>query len=927
MMDKFSYLNNLDNSVIEELFEKFKNDPESVEESWRSFFQGFEFCEKNYKTQKGDTLVYPTEFKVINLINGYRHRGHLFTKTNPVRTRRLYTPTLDIVNFGLSEKDLKQTFQAGTEIGLGNTTLQEIIAQLNQTYCQSIGVEFMYIRRPEMVQWLKSKMESSRNTPTFDNLQKEHILQKLAEAVLFEKFVHKKFPGHKSFSLEGVESLIPAVDAVIRKGAELGATEFVIGMAHRGRLNVLGNIMKKPFPQIFSEFEGKEYKDEELLGDVKYHLGFSTIIPVSDNTDLRLTLAPNPSHLEAVDPVVEGIARAQLVHAYAGDFNKIVPVLIHGDASVSGQGIVYEVLQMSELTGFKTGGTIHLIVNNQIGFTTNYLDGRSSIYCTDVGKTIHSPVFHVNADDVEAVVFTVMLAMEFRQTFNKDVFIDLLGYRKYGHNESDEPRYTQPVLYKIIETHPDPLEIYLQKLESENAFSSDDSKVMKNSINSLLESAFEASGEIEKGDINPLFSDLWEGIRKSTAADFDNSPVTAVKENLVREIGRKITDLPAGIRFFRKIVKLQEDRRNMLEGAGNLDWAMGELLAYGTLISEGIPVRLSGQDSQRGTFSHRHSVITIEDSEEKYIPLNNLYRNQTKFEVLNSLLSEYGVLGFEYGYALASPRTLTIWEAQFGDFCNGAQVIIDQYISSAEDKWRVMNGLVMLLPHGFEGQGPEHSSARLERFLSICGRSNIQVVNCTTPANLFHLLRRQMHRPFRKPLIVFTPKSLLRHPRCVSQISAFTSDGFLEVIDDASASPEKVKRVLLCAGKIYYDLIEEKEKLKKTDVAVVRLEQIYPLPVKQLKAFITKYRKADHWEWVQEEPANMGALKFILQNFTEIPLLQTSRPPSGSPATGSISLHKIQQRLIIEKAMGQCSCEFANSSCKLHCAESYNMNS
>ena len=485
LMDRFSYLNMVDNSVIEELFEKYKKDPESVDESWRSFFEGFEFYEKTFKNRKRDTLLYPSEFKVIDLINGYRHRGHLFTKTNPVRTRRSYSPTLAIENFGLSENDLKEKFQAGTEIGLGNATLQEIVAHLNQTYCQSIGVEFMYIRRPEMIQWLKSKMEGSRNTPSFDRNQKLHILQKLAEAVLFEKFVHKKYPGHKSFSLEGVESLIPAIDAVIGTGASLGAREFVIGMAHRGRLNVLGNIMQKPFAQIFSEFEGKEYQDEELLGDVKYHLGFSTTIPGPGNESLRLTLAPNPSHLEAVDPVVEGISRARADQSYAGDLNKIIPVLIHGDASISGQGVVYEVVQMSELTGFKTGGTIHLIVNNQIGFTTNYIDGRSSIYCSDVGKTIHSPVFHVNADDVEAVVFTVMMAMEFRQTFNKDVFIDLLGYRKYGHNESDEPRYTQPVLYKIIESHPDPLEIYLQKMESENVLSANDVKGMQGQYKKL----------------------------------------------------------------------------------------------------------------------------------------------------------------------------------------------------------------------------------------------------------------------------------------------------------------------------------------------------------------------------------------------------------------------------------------------------------
>lgn len=920
-MDRYSYLNSLDNSVIEELFEKFRQDPESVEESWKSFFEGFEFREKNYQTAKSESLVYPEEFKVIELINGYRHRGHLFTKTNPVRTRRTYSPTLDISNFGLSEKNLSQKFHAGTEIGLTNATLSEIISKLNQTYCQSIGVEFMYIRRPEIVQWLKLKMEDSSNTPAFDRDRQDHILQKLAEAVLFEKFVHKKFPGHKSFSLEGVESLIPAIDTVIEKGVGLGAKEFVIGMAHRGRLNVLGNIMQKPFVQIFSEFEGKEYKDEDLLGDVKYHLGFSGVIPGPDKTELQLTLAPNPSHLEAVDPVVEGITRARIDNSYKGDVNKIVSILIHGDASISGQGVVYEVLQMSDLTGFRTGGTIHLIVNNQLGFTTNYLDGRSSIYCTDVGKTVHSPVFHVNADDVEAVVYTVMLAMEFRQTFHKDVFVDLLGYRKYGHNESDEPRFTQPLLYKAIETHPDPLEIYIQKLQAEKSLLSLDINKLKENINIGLEEAFVASQQIEKGDIRPLFNEIWTGIRKSSFSDFETSPVTAVDLNTLLEIGRKITELPQGIKFFRKIIKLQDDRRKMLEEPGVLDWSMGELLAFGTLINDGIPVRLSGQDSQRGTFSQRHSVLTVEDSEEIYVPLEHLSNDQVRFDVVNSLLSEYGVLGFEYGYGLASPHTLTIWEAQFGDFCNGAQVIIDQYITSAEDKWRIMNGLVLFLPHGYEGQGPDHSSARLERFLTMCEGGNMQVVNCTTPSNLFHLLRRQMIRPFRKPLIVFTPKSLLRHPRCVSPLSGFTSGGFKEVIDDETAIAEKVKRVLLCSGKVYYDIIEEKEKLQKQELAVIRIEQIYPFPIKQLKELRLKYKYADRWEWIQEEPANMGALEFILQNFKEVPIHYTARPSSGSTATGSGALHKIQQRLIVEKAMGQCNCESAYGSCKLKCAE------
>ena len=926
-MDKFSYLNQLDNSVVEELYGKYKQDPASVEESWCKFFEGFEFCQTNFKAEKGDSWVVPNEFKVINLINGYRQRGHLFTKTNPVRTRRSYSPTLDIKNYGLDPSDLKKTFQAGKEIGIGNARLDDIISHLSQTYCQSIGAEYMYIRRPEIVEWLKTKMETRQNKPEFSLSGKTTILRLLAKAVLFEKFIHKKFPGQKSFSLEGAESLIPALGTILEKGSELGIEEFVIGMPHRGRLNVLSNIMKKPYKTIFSEFEGKEYADDDLLGDVKYHLGYSSDLAAESGKPIHVTLSPNPSHLEAVDPVVEGIVRSRIDHHYQGDNKKIIPILIHGDASISGQGIVYEVIQMSDLEGYKTGGTIHLVVNNQIGFTTNYLDGRSSIYCTDVAKTIHSPVFHVNADDVEAVVYTIQMAIEFRQQFGRDVFIDLLGYRKYGHNESDEPRFTQPILYKIIEKHPDPLEIYLKKLEEEKMLPAIGYDTIRKNILERLDTNFDASKTIEKADIIPFLGSLWKEMKKSASPDFDSSPVTAIEEAVLLEIGRKITSLPEDVPFFRKIVKLQEDRSAMLAPGGQFDWAMGELLAYGTLLQEGFPVRLSGQDSQRGTFSHRHAVFTIEDSEEKYTPLENIGSGQAKFTVYNSPLSEYGVLGFDYGYAFGTPSGLTIWEAQFGDFNNGAQIIIDQYISSAEDKWKVMNGLVMFLPHGYEGQGPEHSSARLERFLSLCGHHNIQVVNCSTPANFFHVLRRQLHRPFRKPLIIFTPKSLLRHPKCISPHHEFTTGGFKEVLDDPAADPSRITRIVFCSGKVYYDILEEKEKVQKTDFALIRIEQLYPLPLKQLKDILLKYSKADRWEWIQEEPANMGAWKFINQNFLvpgipQFHLNHTARPPTGSPATGSSKLHKIQQNLIVQKAMGKCTCEEANSSCRLHCAES-----
>ncbi len=920
-MDKYSYLNTQDNAFVEALYEQFRHDPMTVEESWRKFFEGFEFCRQNFKAEKGEAFIYPNEFKVMNLITAYRQRGHLFTRTNPVRTRRKYFPTLDIANFGLDPSELEKTFQAGKELGLGNARLSEIIAHLRQTYCQSIGIEYYYIRRPEVVEWFKSRMEPIRNIPAFAIPEKSRILQKLAEAVLLEKFIRKKFPGHKSFSLEGVESLIPAIDALVRKGASLGVREFVLGMAHRGRLNVLGNIMQKPFAGIFSEFEGKEYHDEELLGDVKYHLGYSTSIQGTGDNSVRLTLVPNPSHLETVNPVVQGLARARCDHQYGGDSEKIMPVLIHGDASVSGQGIIYEVLQMSDLEGYRTGGTIHIVTNNQLGFTTNYLDGRSSIYCTDVAKTIQAPIFHVNADDVEAVVYSVMLATEYRQQFHRDVFIDLLGYRKYGHNESDEPRFTQPLLYKIIEKHPDPLEIYLGRLTEEGIAGQLDVEGTRNTILNNLEKAYSESLTIEKGDITPFLGSLWKDISKAGLPDFETSPETGVEESAIRETAQVITSLPGEAGFFKKIRKLQEDRKQMMEGEGKLDWAMGELLAYGTLLREGHPVRISGQDCQRGTFSHRHAVLTVEDSEEKYIPLTHISEHQAPFTIFNSPLSEYGVLGFDYGYAFGTPNGLTIWEAQFGDFNNGAQVIIDQYLSSAEEKWKVMNGLVMYLPHGYEGQGPEHSSARMERFLSLCGHLNWQIVNCTTPANLFHLLRRQLKRPFRKPLVIFTPKSLLRHPRCFSPVKDFTSGGFREVIDDPYADSALVSKLVFCTGKLFYDILEKREKLNVSHVALIRIEQIYPLPVNQIRDVIERYPAATHFEWAQEEPSNMGALKYMMQNFPGVSLLFVARPPSGSPATGSSQLHKIQQNLITDKALGKCTCEHANGSCRLHCAD------
>ncbi|MBP7848934.1 MAG: 2-oxoglutarate dehydrogenase E1 component [Lentimicrobiaceae bacterium] len=915
-----SYLGNADPAAIEGLYRQYLADPESVDIEWKRFFEGFDFARTDFPVRPGSAHVMPDEFKVINLINAYRNRGHLFTKTNPVRTRRQYLPTLDIENFGLKNEDLGKVFQAGTEIGLGPARLSDILDHLNETYCQSIGAEYVYIRNQEMNSWLRERMESTRNRPVFSLDEKKAILFKLSEAVNFEKFVHKKFPGQKRFSLEGAESVIPALEALIERSSLAETEEFIFGMAHRGRLNVLANIMGKPYSDIFTEFEGKSFEDRFLLGDVKYHLGATSERVTRSGSKVKLTLSPNPSHLEAVIGVVQGIARARLDHLYQGKPNKVIPVLIHGDASIAGQGIVYEVLQMSQLRGYQTGGTVHLVINNQIGFTTNYLDARSSTYCTDVAKVTQSPVFHVNGDDVEAVVHTMALALDFRNTYNRDVFVDLLCYRKYGHNESDEPRFTQPLLYKAIERHPDPHYIYAEKLRSGGEVSQDEIDQNQALILQRMEDSLSSAKLREKSKLTFFLEKTWKDIRKAVPGDFDQSPDTGVPEEILRHLTYRITEIPEGIQLFRKIVKLQEERRQMVFDKGQLDWAMAELLAYGSLINEGKPVRISGQDVERGTFSHRHAVLTQEDNGEPYIPLNNLEIPHVRFEIYNSPLSEYGVLGFEYGYALATPFSLTIWEAQFGDFNNGAQIIIDQFLSSAEDKWNVMNDLVLFLPHGYEGQGPEHSSARLERFLTLCADYNMQVTQPTTPANFFHLLRRQLHRPFRKPLVVLTPKSLLRHPACVSPLGDFTQGGFQEVITDKKVDPNGVAKVLLCTGKVYYDLIEERERRQAWDTAIIRLEQLYPFPKKQLSEAIRMYPHAYKHIWVQEEPANMGSWSFIARQFNDVSIMLVARPESGSPATGSSQLHKQRQEKIIEKAFGGCTCERVNEVCKMLCA-------
>jgi 2-oxoglutarate dehydrogenase E1 component len=907
-MDRLNYINSGNAAYINSLYEAYKQDPESVDFGWQKFFEGFDFGrETPVSTATGGETPehFLKEINVLNMINGYRTRGHLFTKTNPVRERRKYFPGKELETFGLSDADLDTVFNAGVEVGLGPAKLRDIRDMLEQTYCQSIGAEYRYIRNPIKIKWFEDRMESKRNTPSFSIEQKLNMLDKLNHAVIFENFLGTKFLGQKRFSLEGAEALIPALDSVIQKGADLGIQEFVIGMAHRGRLNVLANIMEKTYKEIFSEFEGKNYdEDAGFGGDVKYHLGFSTDVVTSNGKNAHLSLCPNPSHLEAVDPVVEGLTRSKIEFKYDHDYTKIAPILIHGDASIAGQGIVYEVLQMEKLDGYRTGGTIHLVINNQIGFTTNFKDARSSTYCTDVAKTVLSPVFHVNGDDVEALVYVINLAMEFRQTFHDDVFIDILCYRRYGHNEADEPKFTQPVLYKAIEAHPNPRDVYYQQLLAQGTINESQAKAMEMGFRDLLQQKLdESKSEDRFTDTIQMFEGAWEGLHLATDNDFSASVDTSVSKDELISIGKKITELPKGKAFFKKIEKLFEERSKMVTQTGTFDWAMGELLAYGTLLKEGHPVRLSGEDVKRGTFSHRHAVLTLADSEEEYTPLDTL-GTEAKFSIYNSLLSEYGVLGFEYGYALANPNALTIWEAQFGDFFNGAQIIVDQYIASAETKWQRGNGLVLLLPHGYEGQGPEHSSARIERFMELCADSNIQVANCTTPANFFHILRRQLHREFRKPLIIFTPKSLLRAPKCVSSLEDFTEGKFQELIDDNYADAKKVKRVLFCSGKLYYELLEKQQADQRKDVAIVRIEQLYPTPVQQMLKVKAKYSKAAEFIWIQEEPENMGAWPYMCRKFRkgELQLDVISRNEGSSTATGFAKQHISQQQHIIAKA-------------------------
>ena len=923
-MKDFSYITNSSPAFIENLYRDFIQNPETVDPELRKFFEGFDFAVSHHAAANGQgkspvtpdttprtstagattsaSIDWMRELRVYRLILGYRNKGHLIAKTNPIRERKDRGANIDLSFYGFTSDEMDQEFQAGKLIGLGTTTLRNILKHLEKCYAHHTGIEFKYISDQKKVDWLTEAIEKTMQEP-LPLVKKRRALEKLNQGVMFEKFLHTKYVGQKRFSLEGGETTIAALDAIINTAAENDVQEVVIGMAHRGRLNVLANIMGKTYQQIFSEFEGTAKMDQTMgSGDVKYHMGYGSEVQTLGEKTIHLKLMPNPSHLEAVNPVVVGFSRAKADVMYHSDFDKILPILIHGDASIAGQGIVYEVLQMSYLKGYYTGGTIHFVINNQIGFTTDFDDARSSDYCTSLATAIQAPVFHVNGDDPEAVIKCVEIATRYRQEFNSDVFIDMVCYRKHGHNEGDDPKFTQPHLYALIDKHPNPREVYIKYLlENGEPDAQDLAKEMEKKFWADLQ---ERLDEVKQNPLPYHYQApelAWKKLRKATGSDFDASPVTAISTENLTTIFKALMSWPADFKPLRKVEKILQDKVKLFETEKKIDWATGELLAYGSLLADGKDVRMSGQDVRRGTFSHRHAVLRDENSDKPYNRVAHIPGATGKFRIYNSLLSEYGVLGFEYGYAMANPNALVIWEAQFGDFANGAQTMIDQFISAGEQKWNRMNGVTMLLPHGYEGQGPEHSSARLERFLQLAAELNIVVTNITTAANLFHALRRQLAWPFRKPLINFSPKANLRHPGSYSSLEEFTQGGFRELIDDQFADTASVKKVLLCSGKMYFDLAERQQKEERKDIAILRLEQIYPLPHKQLEAMQQKYAKAT-WFWVQEEPLNMGAASFLQMNLKTINFGIISRQASASTATGYNKVHLQEQTELVETA-------------------------
>ncbi len=913
-MKDFSYITQSHPAYIEGLYNDFVQDPESVDPDFRKFFEGFDFAmlkpnngqaniAGNEQAVAVDADQLSREFAVYRLIEAYRKKGHLVARTNPIRERKDRGAELDLKYFGLKESDLQQNFAAAQFAGLPQAKLEQVIDKLKKTYCGHIGVEYKYIVNQKKLDWLQNEIEHTFHKP-LPLQQKKRILEKLNQGVIFEKFLHTKYVGQKRFSLEGGETTIAALDAMISVAAESGVQETVIGMAHRGRLNILANILGKTYEQIFSEFEGTAIPDQTMgSGDVKYHLGFSSEVQTAGGKKMHLKLMPNPSHLEAVSPVVLGYSRAKADVLYQSEFDSVLPVLIHGDASVAGQGIVYEIIQMSALNGYYTGGTIHFVINNQIGFTTDFDDARSSDYATSIASAIQAPVFHVNGDDPEAVVQCIEIATRYRQEFNTDIFIDMVCYRRHGHNEGDDPKFTQPQLYALIDKHANPREVYVQYLLKHGE--SDAQQMAKEMEKKFWSDLQERLDEIKQNPLPYNYQEperWWKSLRNASEEDFNRSPVTAISEADFKLLFNSLMKWPSDFKPLRKVEKIISDKIKLYDSEQKIDWATGELLAYASLIAEGKDVRMSGQDVKRGTFSHRHAVIYDEATNKEYSRLSNVKENQGSFRIYNSLLSEFAVLGFEYGYAMAHPNSLVLWEAQFGDFVNGAQIIIDQFICSAETKWQRMSGVVLLLPHGYEGQGPEHSSARMERFLQMCAELNMVITNVTTSANFFHVLRRQLSWPFRKPLVNFSPKANLRHTGTYSVINEFTNGGFREVIDDPIVKDvSKVQKVLFCSGKIYFDLAERQQKENRNDIAIIRLEQLYPLPYNQLDELYNKYKKAT-WFWVQEEPLNMGAASYLQMNLKSINYGIISRQPGAATASGFSKVHGQEQSEIIETA-------------------------
>ena len=902
VMSRFDLIARANPEYVESLYRQYREAPESVDERWALVFAGYEFGRASgpEATTTGKTST------VADLVHSYRELGHLVADIDPLDPSSRPHPLLDLGEFGLGEADLDRVVDCAPFRSLDRAPLRDLVAALRETYASTLGVEYLGISDKAQREWLQERMEPSRNRPALATEERVRLLEQLVAAEAFEQFLHTSYVGQKRFSLEGGEALIPLLDTIVEEAAAQEADELVIGMPHRGRLNALAHVLRKPYELILAEFEGSYLPwDTHGDGDVKYHLGYSHDHVSRVGRTVHLSMSSNPSHLEAVNSVVEGIVRAKQSHRGDHEGRRVVPVLLHGDAAFLGQGSVYETLMMSRLPGFGTGGTIHIIINNQIGFTTSPGDYRVTRYPSDLAGVVQAPVFHVNGDDPQAAVQAARLAVGYRQTFHADVFLDFVCYRRHGHNELDDPRFTQPALYHAIDRRPSVVELYRERLVAEAVVPPGLAEQARESVKAALRAALAGARERMPRQRIAAFGGLWQGL---SWAGEDWSAATAVPADRLRAIADAVRRLPPGFTPHKRLPALLEARHAMIERGEGIDWGCGEMLAYGSLLLEGVPVRLSGQDSIRGTFSHRHAMLFDAETGAAYVPLDHLADRQAGIELVNSPLSEFGVVGFEYGVSSADPRRLVVWEAQFGDFVNGAQVIVDQFIASGESKWQRQSGLVLLLPHGYEGQGPEHSSARLERFLQLCAENNMQVVNCSTPGQLFHALRRQMRRAFRKPLIVMSPKSLLRHKRAVSRLDEFTGGSFQPVVPDPRPlDPDTIRRVLLCSGKIFYNLDLGREERDWEGIAIIRLEQLYPFPAKELGEALRRYPRAADVCWVQEEPANQGAWSFVRWRIEERldgrRLRYIGRPEAASPASGSHKIHESEEATLVGQAL------------------------